>query len=311
MKRTIKIKWGEIKVGLLIAAAIAVLLWASFSGGGTSIFESKMKYRAYFPNVNGLVKGSPVWLAGIEVGNVYSVKFVNLDSLRQIEVKFRVVKSAQKMLTTDATIKIGTIGFIGDKYVEITPGTLTSPVLEEGSVVASVPPGDLASVFAEGEKTVMAAGDLTRNLTDITGRLRRGEGSAGRLFADDTLYNEMTRMLAALTVLINDMQRSQGKIVSSLESMSQNLDGITGKVNTNQGTLGRIISDPGVYDRLHSSAGRIDSILAKINQGDGTAGAMVNDDELYQEIKNLIVRIENLVTDIEKNPRKYFKFSVF
>ena len=311
MRRTIKIKWGEVKVGLLIAAAIAVLIWASFSGGGTSIFSPKLKYRAYFPEVNGLVKGSPVWLAGIEVGNVYSIEFVSLDSLRQIEVKFRVLKSVRKMLTTDAVIKVGTIGFIGDKYIEISPGTLTNPILEEGSVISSISPGDLASVFAEGEKTMTAAHDLTSNLTEITDRLRRGEGSAGRLFTDERLYTEMTKMLAALTVLIDDMQESQGKIVSSLESMSRNLDGVAEKVNTNQGTLGKIISDPAVYDRLHSSAGRIDSILAKINQGDGTAGAMVNDDELYQEIKNLIVRIENLVTDIEKNPRKYFKFSIF
>jgi len=41
------------------------------------------------------------------------------------------------------------------------------------------------------------------------------------------------------------------------------------------------------------------------------ATRVVNDDELYEEVKNLIVRIENLVTDIENNPRKYFKFSVF
>jgi phospholipid/cholesterol/gamma-HCH transport system substrate-binding protein len=66
-----------------------------------------------------------------------------------------------------------------------------------------------------------------------------------------------------------------------------------------------------VFDNLHASTGRIDSILARLSQGSGTAGAILTDDELYVETKNLIVRIENLVDDIEKNPRKYFKFSVF
>jgi len=311
MKRTIKIKWGELKVGLLITLSIAVLLWASFAGGGTSVFDSKAKYMAYFANVNGLVKGSPVWIAGIEVGNVYSIRFVSLDSARQVEVKFRVLRAIKNMITTDANIKIGTIGLIGDKYVEIIPGTLTNPQLKEGSVINSVTPGDIAAVFAEGEKTMSSAHDLTSNLTAITDRIRRGEGSAGKLFTQDTLYVELTKMLAAMTSLINDMQKSQKKIVSSLESMSSNLDGISGKVNGNEGSLGKFISDPKVYDNIHSSSGRIDSILAKINDGRGTAGAMVNDDELYLEIKNLVVRIENLVTDIEKNPRKYFKFSVF
>ncbi len=311
MKRTIKVKWGEVKVGLLIVAAIAVLLWASFSGGGTSIFESKINYYSYFPNVNGLVKGSPVWIAGVEVGNVYSIEFVNLDSARQIEVKYRVLKSIQNMITEDATIKIGTIGFIGDKYVEIIPGTLGKPLVGEGGEVPSVSAGDLGAVFAESEMAISDARDLTTNLSKITDRIARGEGTAGQLFVNDTLYHEMTRMLAALTVLIDDMQESQKKIVSSLESLSGNLDEIAGKVNDNEGTIGKLIADPDVYDNLRSSTGRVDSILARINRGDGTAGALVNDDELYQDIRDLIVRIENLVTDIENNPRKYFKFSVF
>jgi phospholipid/cholesterol/gamma-HCH transport system substrate-binding protein len=311
MKRSIKVKWGELKVGLLITLSVVVLIWASFSGGGTSVFDSKVRYHAYFPNVNGLVNGSPVWIAGVEVGNVSSIKFVNLDEFRQIEVKFKIIRSVQNMITTDAAIKVGTIGLLGDKYIEIIPGTLSEPVLEEHSEIKSITPGDLATLFAEGEKTMLKAQDLTANLAEITAMIKKGQGSAGKFFTEDTLYDEMTSMLVALTSLINDMQQSQGQIVSSIEDISKNLDGVADKVNTNKGTIGKLISDPGIYDNIHSSAGRIDSILTKINDGSGTAGAFVNDDELYEEIRNLIVRIENLVSDIEKNPRKYFKFSVF
>ncbi len=63
--------------------------------------------------------------------------------------------------------------------------------------------------------------------------------------------------------------------------------------------------------RIGTSAGRIDSILARVERGEGSAGALVKDDSLYIEIRNLVLRVENLVSDIEKNPRKYFKFSVF
>ena len=70
MKRSIHIRWGEVRVGLLIMFAFAALLYASFSGGGTSILESKVDYRSYFKNVNGLVKGCPVWIAGVEVADL-------------------------------------------------------------------------------------------------------------------------------------------------------------------------------------------------------------------------------------------------
>ena len=62
MKRTVKVKWGEVRVGLLLVFAVTAVLWATFSGGGTSVLESKVRYMAYFDNVQGLVTGSPVWI---------------------------------------------------------------------------------------------------------------------------------------------------------------------------------------------------------------------------------------------------------
>ena len=79
MKKTTSVKWGSLKVGLLLAFAVGVMLWASLSGAGTSIFDAKGKIVCYFGNVSGLVSGAPVWMAGVEVGNVKSIKFVSLD----------------------------------------------------------------------------------------------------------------------------------------------------------------------------------------------------------------------------------------
>ncbi|UCD17603.1 MAG: MCE family protein [Candidatus Zixiibacteriota bacterium] len=311
MKRTVKVKWGELKVGLLLAIAIAAMLYASFSGGGTSIFEMKARYRTYVTDANGLVAGAPVWLSGVEVGNVKSIEFVNLDSARRIELEFTVKKAVTHMVTVNAGVKLGTIGLMGDKYLEVVPGGLDQPPIPEGGVVPNIPAGDLSSVFSESEKTMNSARGLVENLTDITGRMRRGEGAAGQLITNDTLYHEITTLMASLTLLIDDLQKNQERLVSSIENVSTNLSEISSQVNSNTGTIGKLISDPALYDNIHSSAGRIDSILARISRGEGTAGSLVNDAELYEEVRNLIVRIENLVADIEKNPRKYFKFSIF
>lgn len=311
MKRTIRVKWGELRVGLIITAAIAALLWASFSGGGTSIFDTKVMYKGYLTNVNGLVSGAPVWIAGVEVGNVKSIEFVNLDSARQIEIYFRIKKSVTNMITTDAAIKLGTIGFLGDKYIEVVPGTLSLPRLAPGSEIRTVPSGDLNEMLSEGEKTMHSTRSLTENLSDLTDKLKRGEGSAGQFFTNDTLFHELTKLVSAMTGLVKELQKNQERLTTSVENASKSIDNITSQINSKTGSAGKFISDPALYDNLRSSAGRIDSILARIGRGEGTAGALVRDDSLYQDMKNLIVRVENLVSDIEKNPRKYFKFSVF
>ncbi|NMC44432.1 MAG: MCE family protein, partial [candidate division Zixibacteria bacterium] len=53
------------------------------------------------------------------------------------------------------------------------------------------------------------------------------------------------------------------------------------------------------------------SILTKIDRGEGSGGALVNDPKLYEEVREMMTRVNNLIADIEKDPRKYFKFSVF
>jgi len=311
MKRSTKVKWGEIKVGIFISIAIFGLLWASFSGGGTSIFEKKTSYIAYFDNVSGLVKGAPVWIAGVEVGNVKSIKFVNLDSASQIEIKLRVKESVTNMITVDARIRIGTIGMLGDKYVEIIPGTLGRQLIAEDGAIRTDATGDLAALMSEGEELVSSTRKVMGNLCDITGQIKDGEGTLGQLISNKQLHAELTSLVTTMTVLMDGLQKNQERITGAIENISADLADVTAKANSNSGTIGKLLADPKLYDNLHSSAGRIDSILSKINRGQGTAGALVNDDELYQEIKNLVARINNLVTDIEQNPHKYLKFSVF
>ena len=135
MKRSGHIKWGNLKIGIVLTFAIFMMLWASFTGGGTSVFDSKSVFKCYFRNVNGLVSGSPIWMSGVEVGNVKSVKFVNLDKDKQVEVVCKIKTDVWYMMTEGVEVQLGTIGILGDKYVEVFPGPVGGVVIAEGNVV--------------------------------------------------------------------------------------------------------------------------------------------------------------------------------
>jgi len=311
MKRTVGIKWGSLTVGVVLMVAIAVALWASLSGGGTSIFERKEQFVCYFKNVSGLVLGSPVWMSGVEVGNVRSVSFVNLDSLRQVKVVCRVKKSVWPMLTEDAEVMLGTIGLVGDKYVEIIPGTKEKPVIKKMGVIATRDAGDAMAMFKAGEEAIGEARLVVDNLDALLARMNRGEGTLGQLATDDQLYRNLTELATRLTRLTADLQQNQERIVSSLEKTAASVEHLSDQVNSNTGTIGKLVNDPQLYDNLSATAARLDSILYKLNTAEGSLGLLVSDTALYVEMTNLLARINNLVTDIEKNPRKYFKFSIF
>lgn len=311
MRRSIGVKWGKLRVGGLLTLALAMALWASLSGGGTSIFENKKKFICYFRNVGGLLPGSPVWMSGMEVGNVRSVEFVNLDSLRQVRVVCRIKNEVWPMMTLDARVQLGTIGFLGDKYIEIIPGSKDRPGIAEMAIVRTEDAGEASKMFKAGEDAITDVRKLTGSLDTVLGRMGRGEGSLGKLSADTVLYANLTKLIASLTALTNDLQRNQERITKSLERTANSVADLSDKVHENKGTVGRLVNDPALYDNLSSTSAQLDSVMRKLNQDRGTLGLMVNDSALYVEITSLVKRVSNLVTDIEQNPRKYFKFSVF
>ena len=311
MQRTTKIKWGSLKVGSVLAIGIAIMFWASLSGGGTSIFDSKGKFTCYFANVSGLVPGAPVWLSGVEVGNVKSIKFVALDSLRQVEIICRVKRDVWMYMTDDARVQLGTIGFLGDKYVEILPGTVGKPTIEDFAVVKTQDAGSADAMFREGEQALSKAGNIADNLDQLLTGLNKGEGTLGKLATDDTLYRDLTMLMKKMTQLTASLQKNQERIVASLETTSNSIASLSTKIDENRGTMGRLINDPQLYDNLAASSARLDSIMKVINAAEGSMGLFVRDTAFYSETVNLLERVNNLVTDIQNDPRKYFKFSVF
>jgi phospholipid/cholesterol/gamma-HCH transport system substrate-binding protein len=311
MKRSIRVPFANLKVGLLLTFGLAMTLWASFSGGGTSIFEGKNEYITYFRNVAGLLKGSPVWMAGVEVGNVKSIEFVNLDSLRQIEVRFRVAGNVQRMMTTGTEVQLGTIGFLGDKYIEVVPGTPGAALIPPGSVILPRDVGEASAMFKEGQEAIQDVRSLTGGLDTLLKRMNRGEGTLGKLSVDSALYINMTKLMSSLTLLASDLQKNQERIVSSLEKTSNSVSTLADKVNQGEGTLAKLISDPALYNNLASTTSQLDSISSKLNAAKGSLGLMVNDSAMYVQMVDLLARVNTLVTDIQADPRKYFKFSVF
>jgi phospholipid/cholesterol/gamma-HCH transport system substrate-binding protein len=311
MKRSTGVRWGKLQVGLLLTIALALGMWASLTGGGTSIFESKNRFTCYFKNVSGLLPGSPVWMSGLEVGNVQTVKFVNLDTIRQIEVVAKVKASVWPMMTEGVQVQLGTIGFLGDKYVEVIPGPKGTPVIAQLEVVPTRNVGDASAMFKQGEEAIKDVRRMTTSLDTVLGRMSHGEGSLGRLSSDTTLYVELTRLAANMAVLMKDLQKNQERLTSSIEKTAEAVSGLANDVRQTKGTMGKLITDPALYNNLNATSARLDSILGKLNRAEGSLGLMVSDTALYVETTNLIKRLNNLITDMQADPHKYFKFSVF
>ena len=137
MPRTRSLAWSELKIGVLTIIAIVIAVATIFLlTGGRGFFWQRYNLKTRFANVAGLKSGSPVRLAGVEVGTVTSVDdFVG----EQIDVTFEVNESVRERITTGSTAMLGSVSLLGESAVDINPSVEGTPVPEWGYVTT----GDL------------------------------------------------------------------------------------------------------------------------------------------------------------------------
>ncbi len=310
MKRSGDIRWGELRLGLLIFVGLALLVWASIQGG-TSLFKKEHALNARFPNVQGVVAGAPVWFQGVEVGTVKALEFVPSGDTAQVRIKFTVNDRVWPLVREDSRVRIQALNLFGEKMMEVTPGSGESPRARDGATLPSDRPADMAELMARGQDIVEDLGLVTTDLKAMMARVNRGEGSLGRLMQSDELYTNLDATVRQVRVLTVSLDRSQVAMSRSLSDVAVSLDSTLALIRTGNGSLGRMARDPALYDNLTSATGRLDSTLARIERGEGSLGRLATDDAAAKHLEDSLERLSNLLADLRANPKKYFKFSVF
>ena len=120
MPRTRSLAWAELKVGLLAVIAVAIAATLIFLLSGTGGFSwQRYSLKTVFADVSGLGEGSPVRVAGLEVGTVTAVDFLG----DQVEVTFEISERMQSRITTSSRASLGSVSLLGESSVDITPSS--------------------------------------------------------------------------------------------------------------------------------------------------------------------------------------------
>ncbi len=343
MPRTRSLAWSEVKIGVLTIVAIVITALTIFTLTGTKgFFWQRYNLKTRFDNAAGLNPGSPVRIAGVEVGAVTDVELNG----EKVDVTMQVKKADRDRITSNSRAFLGSVSLLGEGAVDIMPSTTGTPIPDWGYVPTGKPKaalGDVADtasqgveeltglihdmrtgrgtvgklltddqVYVELRRFVAAAGDVTRSL-------QHGRGTIGRLINDPATVQTLDaslRNLEAMTRQINSGQGSLGHLLKddafsrSLTGATTNLETLTGRLNRGEGTAGKLVTDPALYNRLNEVSNRIDTLINRLNQGQGTAGQLLNNKELYENMNRTVGEVRSLVADIRKDPKKYLNVKV-
>jgi len=286
-----RLRWSKMKVGLVVTLALLTLFLAVFFAGNIELlFSPKVDLRAQFQDVKGLRKGAPVWVYGTEVG---SVKDITLDPIYGTIVTVSVAKNIQGLIKKDSQASILTMGMLGDKYVELTPGSPLGTPIKPGEILKGVPQIELTDIVALSGDTIETMGDFLKKLDTLIDKIEKGQGTLAHFINDPTVYNNLAKSTQALTAMVEDIRSSRGTLKMLIEdpsiynkmlAASSSIEGFSKKLNESTGTLQKLVENPELYDRLVAATSSIEAFTKKFNEGQGTIKKLVEDPELYDRL---------------------------
>lgn len=304
---------NEAKVGILVTAAIAALIWGLNYLKGKDLFKARNKYYAVYESVDGLVKSNPIFMNGFRIGIINEITFMP-DHSGRLLVSMLIQNDV--FVSKNSVARIFSSDLIGTKAMRVDLGNAPEPAADGDTLV-----GALESSFAEqfGKEVnpiKRKSEHLIENLDSTTSMLQS-------IFDPNTKDNlrstiqHLNRTMASVDELV-------GNDRSKLNVMLDNMNSITGNLKQNNQQITTIlrnfssISDSlaqvqfaGTLSAANSVLHEADSVMKKINNGEGSLGMLVNNRDLYVHLDSTAKALNILIDDLNKHPKRYVHFSVF
>lgn len=315
----------HVRVGLMLIVVLVLLAYSVWQVGRLfDVFASRYTLVTLVEGSGGLIEGAPVTLAGQRVGQVSGIRFIPVEERRDgasLLVTLSVNQNVRDQIRGDSEASLRTQGLLGDRFVDILPGTAPYPAMEPGDTLPSRPPLDYELVLETAAGTLEQVQTVVGDLEIMTDRIVAGEGTVGALLADDRLYERMVVASGELARLMDSVNRSDGTLARLIrdpamyEQMNRSLarlDSLGAVIMAGEGSLGRLVTDDALYEGLVSTVGRADSavlglqgFVENVNESDGALNRLLQDPALYDEFLRTIVDLQNLIRDVREDPRRF------
>ena len=295
-------KTAEWKVGLVILAAIALLIYGIIWIRGTRFGQKTYTAAVVFPNVGSLSAGDAVSVSGVMKGKVKKIELYQGDVL----VHFTLEKDV--VLKKDARFTVMNIGLMGERFMAVETG-------KSDTLLALTPHPH--GYYDTGIPEVMGMmGRMMDEVRQLVEALRGSIASPGYLDkltsiveqAED-MSKRMNRLLAKnedkVNTAFDDLSRAASQLKTTIAKNAQIFDSTLGNLHTASQKITPLVEG---LDSLRLSFSRI---AEQIEKQEGTLGKLVYDRTLYDQMRKTTRDLDSLILDVKRNPRRYLTIKVF
>lgn len=293
----------EIKVALVAVVALVVLFFGLNFLKGLSLFNNDTEYRVAFDDVSGLSSSSPIYADGYRVGTVKSVDF-NYEKKDKILVtvglnpSLRVPKGSSAEIVSD---------MLGNVQLNLLLANNPRERVEPGEIIT----GSINSgLMSKASELVPAIEKLMPKLDSILTNLNLilGNPAINRSLANiEQISGDLTTTTAALNKLM-------GQVNNQLPSVLEKANGTMGNAQELSGNLKQQLANIDLQEtmtRVNNTLDNVEKLTAKLNSSEGTLGLMMNDPQFYNHLNTTMSNVDSLLINLREHPKRYVHFSLF
>lgn len=290
---------NEVKIGAIALVAFVLGYLGLNFLKGINLFEPENKYHVHLEDLNGTTVATPVMISGYKVGSVQKVEFgyksgkgYGADLLLGLDPGVRVPKGSNIRIKTN--VLSGTV-------LEIdAPITSEKGFYNNGDEIPVVMGDDIVSTVTD-----KVLPQILEMLPELMAMMKRFNEMAQNPAIDSTMINisRSTLQLNKAMAQINAAIKPMPQVMNNVHSLSESLVKVGHSVE-------RLPLDS-LVNNLNATSTSLRHMSAQLKNQEGTAGKLLNDPSLYNRLDSLANSADALMKDLKANPKRYVHFSLF
>lgn len=288
----------EIQIALVAIVGVIVLFYGLKFLKGLS-FSADSNYYVKFKDISGLSVSSPVYANGYRVGVVENIIYDyegrdDIVAVVGINNEMRMPKGTTADIVSD---------LLGNIKLELKLGDRAAGIITPGDTLSG---GQELGAMAKAAEIIPQVQSLLPKLDSIL-------VSVNALLADPAIANSLhniDHITGSLTNTSNELNRLTASLNKQMPQMLENVGGVLANANTLTRSLNEM-NLAATMQKVDNTLRNVEQMTAKLNSNDGTLGLLMRDAELYNNLNATMMHADSLMIDLKQHPKRYVHFSVF
>jgi len=310
--------WSEVWPGVLILVVLLLISLLTFFGDAVRRATAEgPRLTVLTPEVGGLERGSPVWLAGKPVGRVLSLSFLEPGGRagERVSIETVLLREAMPYLRADARVTVGASGLLAPSVVKIGAGTAESPALSDGDTLRVVPRPDMEDFRSMADSVRDAFVGARELFSELRREVLEGHGSAAGFLSNRAVLADLTSSRAKAR-RVSEAWRSGGGLPrvirdDSLRVVARRASETLARLRGSSELSAARDSLQAVGTSLEHLGGTAARIAAGIERAEGTVGRAVKDSALTVGASRTRALLDSLAVDLSADPLGWLRFRLF